>query len=74
MQFFYDRFRVVMTGFQEKESCSPVLTSLERMDDRTGCTHTETTAVVKPRVWEDIIGDNKGLAASSASNLQTEYN
>ena len=39
---------MVVTGCQENESCSIVLNSLEKLDDRIRCTHEETVAVVKP--------------------------
>ena len=39
---------MVVAGCQENESCSKVLNFLERLDDRIGCTHQETVAVVKP--------------------------
>ena len=37
--FFQERCRVVMTRCHEDESCSRVLDFLERLDDRTGCSH-----------------------------------
>ena len=39
---------MVVTGFQENESCSKVYNFLERFDNRIRCTHEETVAVVKP--------------------------
>ena len=47
-----------MTRCHEYESCSKVLNFLERLDDRSGCTHEETVTAIKPR--EDV-GGNKGL-------------
>ena len=38
----------MVSGCQENKSCSKVLNFLERLVDRTGCTHEETVAVVKP--------------------------
>ena len=35
---------MVVTGCQENESFSKVLNFLDRLDDRTGCTHEETVA------------------------------
>ena len=49
---------MLVAGCQENESCSKVLYFLERLDDRIGCTHEETTAVVEPS--EDI-GSNESL-------------
>ena len=39
---------MAVAGCQENESCSEVLNFLERLDDRTRCTHEETVAVVEP--------------------------
>ena len=58
VQFFQERWWVVVAGCQKNESCSKVLNFLERLDDRIRCTHNETVAVVK--LWEDI-GSNKSL-------------
>ena len=58
MQLFQERCRVVMTRCHENESCSKVLNSLERLDDRSGCAHEETVTVIKPR--EDV-GGKKSL-------------
>ena len=38
----------MVTGCQENESCNKGLNFMERLDDRIGCTHEETVAVVKP--------------------------
>ena len=35
---------MVVAGCQENESCSKVLDFLERLDDRTRCTHEETVS------------------------------
>ena len=60
---------MVMTRCDENESCSKVLNFLERLDDRTGCTHEETFTVIKPR--EDV-GGNRVWVASSVRNLRIE--
>ena len=39
---------MVVARCQENKPCSKVLNFLERLDDRIGCTHEETVAVVKP--------------------------
>ena len=49
---------MVVTGYQENESCSKVLNFPERLNDRFRCPHEETVALVKP--WDDI-GSNKSL-------------
>ena len=40
------RAKVVVLECRENTSCRKVLNFLERLDDRTGCTHEETVAVV----------------------------
>ena len=50
------RAKVVVLGCRENTSCRNVLNFLERLDDRTGCTHEETVAVVKPG---EAVGSNK---------------
>ena len=37
---------MVVAGCQENEPCSKVLNFLEKLDDRSGCTHEETAAAV----------------------------
>ena len=59
-----------MMRCHEDESCSKVLNFLERLDDRTGCTHEETVTVIKPR--EDV-GGNRVWVASSVRDLRIEY-
>ena len=61
---------MVMMRCHENESCSEVLNFLERLDDRTGCTHEETFTVIKPR--EDV-GGNRVWVASSVRDLRIEY-
>ena len=58
VQFFQERYWVVVAGCQKNESCSKVSNFLDRLDDRIRCTHNKTVAVVK--LWEDI-GSNKSL-------------
>ena len=50
--------KVVVLGCRENTSCRKVLNFLERLDDRTGCTHEETVAVVEPG---EAVGSNKSL-------------
>ena len=39
---------MMVTGWQENESCSKVLNFLERLDGRIRCAHEKTVAVDKP--------------------------
>ena len=48
MQLLQKSSTVVIVKCHEDEPCSKVLNFLERTDDKIGCIHEETVAVIKP--------------------------
>ena len=59
-----------MAGCQENESCSKVLNFLERLDDRTRCTHEETVAVVEEVTSLGCIFSEKPVDRTNAFKLE----